>query len=148
MFINYKNHGSIEVTLLSVGALKDKSLNNPFNKFWWLPEEVFDGWRLHGKQKIKAKQTKSNETQPKKELTLVRFMVQLKDMSTSTSLISKEIALLGRGGVTGVHIIENVLLICVHIVYTNIKPGIRYAWTDAKISLNCSDLKCRQCVCV
>lgn len=43
----------------------------------------------------KAKQTKSNETQPNKELTLVRFMVQLKDMSTSTSLISKEITLPG-----------------------------------------------------
>jgi len=61
----------------------------------------------------KAKQTKSNETQPNKELTLVRFMVQLKDMSTSTCLISKEITL--PGGVTGVHFIENVLA-CVHIV--------------------------------
>lgn len=43
----------------------------------------------------KVKQTKSNETQPNEELPLVRFMVQLKDMSTSTSLISKEITLPG-----------------------------------------------------
>lgn len=33
MFINYKNHGSIEAALLSVEALKDKVLINPFNKF-------------------------------------------------------------------------------------------------------------------
>lgn len=33
-------------------------------------------------------------------------------------------------------------------VYTNIKPGVRYVWTDARISLNCHDLKCGQCVCV